>query len=110
MKKLFVANIPYSASETDISEFFGVQGKVTSVYIPKDRETEKSKGYCFVEMEKDSEAVEAISMMDGREFGGRQLVVKEATPQKKRDNKSRDADHGQKREYGRNPSSSFNRR
>ena len=82
--KLYVGNLPYSATEEELSELFGAHGTVTSVSIIKDRETNRSKGFGFVEMESDDAGKAAIEALHGTEFGGRALVVNEARPQTER--------------------------
>ena len=79
-KKLFVGNLPFSATEAELNEKFSVAGTVESVKIITDRDTGRSKGFAFVEMASDSEAVAAISAMNGKEVGGRPLTVNEARP------------------------------
>lgn len=77
MKKLYVGNLPFSATEDEISELFGQHGTVHSVALINDRETGRPRGFGFVEM--DDEAVSgAIQALDGADMGGRQLRVNEA--------------------------------
>lgn len=78
--KLYVGNLPYSATEEELSSMFGQAGTVTSVAIIKDRETGRSKGFAFVEMASDAEAQKAISMLNGQNMGGRDLRVSIARP------------------------------
>ena len=78
--KLYVGNLPYSATEDELSSLFGQAGTVTSVAIIKDRETGRSKGFAFVEMSNGDEAQKAISMLNGRDMGGRDLRVSVARP------------------------------
>jgi len=78
--KLYVGNLPYSATEEELSSLFGQAGAVTSVAIIKDRETGRSKGFAFVEMSNADEAQKAISMLHGRSLGGRDLRVSIARP------------------------------
>ena len=80
-KKLYVGNLPYSASEESLTSFFGQWGTVESARVIMDRETGRSKGFAFVEMSSDEEAAEAISKSDGQEFEGRAMRVSEARPQ-----------------------------
>ncbi len=80
-KKLYVGNLPYSASEETLTSFFGQWGTVESARVIMDRETGRSKGFAFVEMSTDEEAAEAISKSDGQEFEGRAMRVSEARPQ-----------------------------
>jgi RNA recognition motif-containing protein len=78
--KLYVGNLPYSATEEELSQMFGQAGTVTSVAIIKDRETGRSKGFAFVEMATDADAQKAISMLNGQSMGGRDLRVSIARP------------------------------
>ena len=78
--KLYVGNLPYSATEEELSTLFGQAGTVTSVAIIKDRETGRSKGFAFVEMSSSEEAQKAINMLTGHMLGGRDLRVSIARP------------------------------
>lgn len=80
---IYVANINFRASEDDLKDLFSQYGEVTSVKILKDRETNRSRGFGFVEMSDDSAGQAAISALNGAEFSQRNLVVKEALPPKK---------------------------
>jgi RNA recognition motif-containing protein len=77
LKKIYVGNLPYTASETELREIFGQYGTVHSVSLITDRETGRPRGFGFVEMD-DSEADAAISALDGQDFGGRTLRVNQA--------------------------------
>ncbi len=79
--KLYVGNLPYSAKEESLSAHFSSAGSVASVKIIIDRETGRSKGFGFVEMESEDGAQNAVSQLDGQEFEGRSLRVSEAKPQ-----------------------------
>ena len=78
--KLYVGNLPYSATEEELKTLFGQAGTVTSVAIIKDRETGRSKGFAFIEMSSSDEAQKAISMLTGHMLGGRDLRVSIARP------------------------------
>lgn len=78
--KLYVGNLPYSATEEELKTLFGQAGTVTSVAVIKDRETGRSKGFAFVEMSTADEAQKAISMLTGHMLGGRDLRVSIARP------------------------------
>ena len=80
---IYVGNINYSLSETDIQKIFEVMGKVESVKLVNDKKTGKSKGYGFIEMSDKKEAMEAIKTLDGKEVGGRNLRVMKAHSTKK---------------------------
>ncbi|MBN1182464.1 MAG: RNA-binding protein [Bacteroidales bacterium] len=77
---IFVGNLNYNLSETELKGVFEEFGEVTSVKIIKDRETGRGKGYGFVEMPNDSEANNAISALDGKEIKGRSARVSVAKP------------------------------
>lgn len=79
-KKLYVGNLPFSATEQDLSDTFSQCGSVDSVKIITDRDTGRSKGFGFVEMSTDDEAQQAISKFNGADFGGRAMTVNEAKP------------------------------
>ena len=78
--KLYVGNLPYSATEDELKSLFGQAGTVTSVAVIKDRETGRSKGFAFVEMSSADEAQKAINMLTGHMLGGRDLRVSIARP------------------------------
>ncbi|MGL4853475.1 MAG: RNA recognition motif domain-containing protein [Phocaeicola sp.] len=77
---MYVGNLNYRVKEGDLEQVMGEYGAVASVKVIKDRETGKSKGFAFVEMENDAEAAKAMTELNGAEFMGRQLVIKEALP------------------------------
>lgn len=77
---MYVGNLNYRVKEGDLEQVMATYGVVTSVKIIKDRETGKSKGFAFVEMENDADAAQAMTTLNGTEFMGRQLVIKEARP------------------------------
>ena len=78
-KKLYVGNLPFTASENELRQLFEKHGSVESVAIIMDRETGRPRGFGFVEMADSNGAGAAIQALDGREFGGRALRVNEAT-------------------------------
>ncbi|MCW5907590.1 MAG: RNA-binding protein [Chitinophagales bacterium] len=80
---IYVANISFRASESELKDLFAQYGEVSSVKILKDRETNRSRGFGFVEMPNDEQGRAAIAALNGAEFGQRNLVVKEALPPKK---------------------------
>lgn len=79
-KKLYVGNLPYSATEEQVRDMFEAHGDVSSVAMINDRETGRFRGFCFVEMADDSAAEAAIEALDGKDMGGRSLRVNEAKP------------------------------
>ena len=78
--KIYVGNLSWNADESDLRDAFSAHGEVTSVQIITDRETGRSRGFAFVEMENDEEAKAAISAVDNKEIDGRQVKVNEAKP------------------------------
>jgi cold-inducible RNA-binding protein len=79
-KKLYVGNLNYAATRDQLVEFFSPAGKVVDAVVITDRDTGRSKGYGFVEMESEEEAVKAREMFNGKDFQGRNIVVNEASP------------------------------
>jgi RNA recognition motif-containing protein len=84
-KKLFVGNLSFQTSETDLASMFEPYGNIDSARIITDRDTGRSKGFGFVEMSEDDAAEKAIAALSGQQFGGRALTVNEARPMVKRD-------------------------
>jgi cold-inducible RNA-binding protein len=80
MKNLFVGNMSFQTTEADLRAMFEPFGQVSRVHIATDRETGRARGFAFVEMPNDAEAAKAISGLDGKEVGGRNLKVNEARP------------------------------
>ncbi len=83
MKKLYVGNLPFTATEAEVNEMFGKHGTVHSVALINDRETGRPRGFGFVEMD-DEAATAAISALNGQEMGGRDLKVNEAQDKPRR--------------------------
>jgi len=83
-RKLYVGNLPFSATEQTILSKFAECGTVESVKLITDRDTGRSKGFGFIEMGSESEARAAIETLNNTDFDGRPLRVNEAKPQKKR--------------------------
>ncbi len=79
-RKLYVGNLPYSATEQSIREAFSASGTVDSVSLITDRDTGQSKGFGFVEMSSEQEAQAATQAMNGQMLDGRQIKVNEAKP------------------------------
>jgi RNA recognition motif-containing protein len=82
--KLFVGSLPYSITDDDLAELFKEFGEVASAKVIFDRETNRSKGFGFVEFENDAEAKTAIDALNNKEVQGRAIVVNEARPQEAR--------------------------
>ena len=84
MKKIYVGNLPYSVSDSDLRDAFSAYGEVSSVNIITDRMTGQSKGFGFVEMGDNSQADAAIKGLNGSDLGGRSLTVNQAKPRAER--------------------------
>jgi RNA recognition motif-containing protein len=84
-KKLYVGNLPYSVDDSSLQSRFAEFGQVTSAKVITDRETGRSKGFGFVEMESDDGANAAIEKLNGAAFDGRNINVSEARPQAPRE-------------------------
>ena len=80
MKNLFVGNMSFQTTETDLRALFEPFGQISRVHIATDREKGRARGFAFVEMPNDAEAAKAIAGLDGKEVGGRNLKVNEARP------------------------------
>ncbi|HYT90377.1 MAG TPA: RNA-binding protein, partial [Gemmataceae bacterium] len=76
-KKLYVGNLGYGVTDSDLEKMFAPHGTVESVQVIMDRDTGRSKGFGFVEMKTDQEAQAAIAGLNGKESGGRALTVNE---------------------------------
>ena len=83
-KKLYVGNLSYNVTSASLEEMFAPFGTVTSAQVIQDRDTQRSKGFGFVEMGTDEEAQAAIAAMNGQENNGRVLTVNEAKPREDR--------------------------
>jgi cold-inducible RNA-binding protein len=96
-KKIYVGNLPFSATEDQVREMFAQHGEVESVAMINDRDTGRFRGFCFVEME-DESAQQAISALDGQDFDGRSIKVNEARPRRDdRGGNRRGGDGGRRR-------------
>lgn len=82
--KLYVGNLPYETSETDLQDLFAGAGTVESINVMRDKMTGRARGFAFVEMATEEEAQAAIAQFNERPFGGRTLTVNEARPQQPR--------------------------
>jgi cold-inducible RNA-binding protein len=78
--RLYVGNLPYSFRDQDMLQAFGQYGTVSSAKVMIDRDTDRSKGFGFVEMSTAAEAQAAIDGLNGKDIGGRALTVNEAKP------------------------------
>ena len=84
MKSLFVGNLSFQTTQSELTELFKAFGEVTRVQVATDRETGRARGFAFVEMPHDEEAAKAIAGLDGKPFAGRNLKVNEARPRAER--------------------------
>ena len=83
-KKLYVGNLGYGVSDSDLNQLFSAHGNIQSAQVIMDRSTGQSKGFGFVEMGSDEEAQAAITALDGQDCDGRALKVNEAKPKENR--------------------------
>jgi RNA recognition motif-containing protein len=93
-KKIYVGNLSFRTDESGLSDLFSQYGEVVSANIITDRETGRSRGFAFVEMADDAQALEAIEALNNQEYEGRQLNVSEARPRK-------DGERPPRRDYNR---------
>ena len=87
-KKLYVGNLSYDTTDSDLRGLFEEHGTVESAQVIMDRDSGRSKGFGFVEMADDQEAQAAIDALNGQEVGGRPLTVNEARPREDRGGRS----------------------
>lgn len=80
MKKLFVGSLPWATDDQALNDMFSKFGKVSSAVVLKDRMTGRSRGFGFVEMENDEEAMAALNALNDSDMEGRKIVVNEARP------------------------------
>ena len=83
-KKLYVGGLSYSVTDTQLSEIFQAHGTVESAKVITDRDTDRSRGFGFVEMSTQQEAEQAIKALNGTELEGRSLTVNESKPRENR--------------------------
>jgi cold-inducible RNA-binding protein len=98
--KLYIGNLPFSASSSTLESLFAPIGKVESVNIITDRDSGRSKGFAFVEMSSQAEAEQCISRLNGQELEGRQITVAEARPQAPRGDRFGGGGSGPRRSGG----------
>ena len=84
MTNIFVGNLSYATTETDLESAFGEYGAVERVSVVRDRDSGQSRGFAFVEMTNSAEANNAIKALNGREINGRAINVNEARPREER--------------------------
>lgn len=102
---IYVGNLSYNASDTELKTMFEAYGTVNSVKIVRDRDTGRSRGFAFVEMQ-DSDGANAIAALNGKDLSGRNLVVNEARPREEGGGGNRP--RGNFRNEGRPPRRNFN--
>jgi RNA recognition motif-containing protein len=78
--KLFVGSLPWSVTDDQLKDFFSAAGTVVSANVVVDRDTNRSRGFGFVEMSTDEEAQEAVKKLNNADLGGRTIIVSEARP------------------------------
>ena len=83
-RRVFVGNLPFSASEEELRQLFARHGEVSSVEIVKDRFTERSRGFAFVEMATDEGAAAAVAALNQHQLSGRALTINLARPRTER--------------------------
>ena len=83
--KLYVGNLDYDVTDSQLTELFAQAGKVVSAAVITDRQSGRSKGFGFIEMSSAEEAKKAIEMLNGKELQGRKMIVNEARPRKPRE-------------------------
>lgn len=98
---IFIAGLSYKVNDADLSGLFEEYGTISSAKVIVDRQTGRSKGYGFVEMEDNEAATKAISELNGAEYDGRTISVSEARPREERPQR-RDYNRGNGGGYGRN--------
>ena len=101
MKNIFVGNMSFQTTESDLRALFEPYGQVTRIHIVNDRETGQPRGFAFVEMEKDADAAKAMAELNGKEVSGRALRVNEATPKTRRRSSKRRFRSGRRRRQAR---------
>lgn len=80
MKNLFVGNLSFQTTESELRALFEPFGPITRIHVATDRETGRARGFAFVEMTNDADAAKAVAALDGKLIGGRNLKVNEARP------------------------------
>ena len=93
-KRIYVGNLPFSATSSEVEELFGAYGSVTEVHLVTDRQTGQPRGFGFVEMSDNDAAQKAIDELNNRDFQGRNLKVNEARPRENRGGGGRGGGYG----------------
>lgn len=105
MKNLFVGNLSFQTTESELRALFEPFGPVGRVHLAMDRETGRARGFGFVEMTNDDDARKAIAALDGKDLGGRKIKVNEARPKERSGSGQRDNRGGSGNRGGRGRSS-----
>ena len=84
---IYIGNLSYDVEEEDLTEVFKEYGEVTRVHLPTDRETNRKRGFAFVEMSSSEQETSAIEALDGANWYGRTIRVNQAKPREKRNNR-----------------------
>ena len=84
MKNIYVGNLPFETTQSQLEELFAPFGQIQSARIVMDRETGRSRGFAFVQMAQDSDAEQAISALNEKDFNGKRLRINEARPREER--------------------------
>lgn len=92
--KLFVGSLAWTATDQDLEDFFKQAGTVVSAKVIVDRDTNRSKGFGFVEMSSDDEAKAAVDKLNGKDLAGRPVAISEARPQAPREERAPRGDRG----------------
>ena len=98
--KLYLGNLPFSASDEDIREAFSAYGTIEDLFIPLDRETNRPRGFAFITLADDDQARKAIEEMDGADLQGRNLRVNEAEERRPQQNRGGGGGYGGDRRGG----------
>jgi RNA recognition motif-containing protein len=99
-KRLYVGNLPFSATDDSLMQMFQQAGQVESARIITDRDTGRNKGFGFVEMSTEQEAADAITKFNGADLGGRSITVNEARPMPPREGRGAGRGFGGGRDRG----------
>jgi cold-inducible RNA-binding protein len=82
--KMYVGNLPFSASESELRQLFSPYGEVTDIHLPMDRESGRPRGFAFVSMDSPEAMKNAIAALNSKEWNGRPLAINEARPREER--------------------------
>lgn len=82
--KMYVGNLPFSATESELRDLFSQYGAVTDIHLPMDRDSGRPRGFAFVTMDSDTAMNNAINELNGKEWNGRTLAINEARPREER--------------------------